>query len=321
MDISLNTVIGKKSLLAFSGGVDSSALFHILLENKIDFDIAIVNYNIRDTSHLEVQYAESLATKYNKKIYIHNCDISNESNQEKVARDIRYKFFEDVIEKNNYNTLITAHQLNDRMEWFLMQFTKGAGLKELMGYKEVDKRSTYSLVRPMLNVSRDELQEYLELHGINYFVDQTNFDKKYKRNYFRQEFSNTLISEFKDGISKSFEYLDKDARIYDVDMNIYKLYDKVYSVTSLDDALDIRTIDIILKKDFGYLMSSKQREEILKYDVVLSNRIVIQKDDTNQIWISPFVVSTMDKEFKEKCRKAKIPSKVRPYLWELGVDV
>lgn len=321
MDISLNTIIGKKNLLAFSGGVDSSALFHLLIENGIAFDIAIVNYNIRETSYLEVEYAKSLSQQYNKQIYIHDCNISSESNQEKLARDIRYNFFEEIINEHNYDNLITAHQLNDRMEWFLMQFTKGAGLKELMGYKEIDKRSTYSLVRPMLNVSRDELQEYLELHSIKYFIDHTNFDKKYKRNYFRQEFANTLITEFKEGITNSFNYLEKDSEIYDFDISTYKIYDKVYSINSLNDTIDIRKIDNILKKDFEYLMSSKQREEILKYDVVLSNSIVIQKDDIGQIWISPFVVSPMDKEFKEKCRKAKIPSKVRPYLWEIGIKI
>ena len=119
-----------KNLLAFSGGVDSSALFFWLMEKNIEFDIAIVNYHTRETSDLEVEYAKKLAKKYNKKIFIKDCFLKKFS--EKKARECRYKFFEEIIKQHNYHTLILAHQLNDRLEWFLMQLSKGAGLPELI---------------------------------------------------------------------------------------------------------------------------------------------------------------------------------------------
>ena len=94
INLKINT---SKNLLAFSAGIDSTALFFILLENNIEFDIAIVNYNLREQSKIEVQYAKDLAKKYNKKCFIKDVKSENISNFEKEARDIRYKFFNELI--------------------------------------------------------------------------------------------------------------------------------------------------------------------------------------------------------------------------------
>jgi tRNA(Ile)-lysidine synthase len=103
-----------KNLLAFSGGVDSSALFFLLLENQIKFDIALVNYGIREQSIKEQTYALTLAKRYKLKAYtIQSPQFDN--NFEKNARDFRYKFFNKIIKREKYTNLITAHQLNDQM--------------------------------------------------------------------------------------------------------------------------------------------------------------------------------------------------------------
>ena len=93
MNLDFSVVKNQKNLLAFSAGVDSTALFFLLLEQNIPFNIAIVNYNIRNQSKEEVFYAKELAKKYNKEIFIFDTKIENNSNFEKQARDIRYSFF------------------------------------------------------------------------------------------------------------------------------------------------------------------------------------------------------------------------------------
>jgi len=118
-----------------------------------------VNYHTRPTSDEEVEYAKELAKKYNKKIFIKDCYLEKFS--EKSARDCRYKFFEEIIKTHNYNTLITAHQLNDRFEWFLMQLSKGAGLKELIAIGEWEERESYKIYRPFYNISRNEIVSFL----------------------------------------------------------------------------------------------------------------------------------------------------------------
>ena len=122
----------KKNLLAFSAGVDSSALFFLLLENNIPFDIALVNYGTRENSNKEEGHAQALAGKYH--LTCHTIKAPKfTSHFEKNARDFRYSFFGELIEKYHYDILLTAHQLNDQLEWLLMRLTKGAGTSELIG--------------------------------------------------------------------------------------------------------------------------------------------------------------------------------------------
>ena len=129
----------KKNLLAFSAGVDSSALFFLLIQNSIVFDIALVNYGTRENSDKEELHAKILAKKYNLTYYTIKAPKYT-TNFEKNARDFRYDFFEDLIEKHDYDNLLTAHQLNDQLEWLLMRLTKGAGTSELIGLEPVSKR-------------------------------------------------------------------------------------------------------------------------------------------------------------------------------------
>ena len=98
MNLDFSVIGNQKNLLAFSAGVDSTALFFLLLEQNISFDIAIVNYNVRIQAMQEVAYARELALKYNKQIFIRDIKLENSSNFEKTARDIRYKFFEEIID-------------------------------------------------------------------------------------------------------------------------------------------------------------------------------------------------------------------------------
>ena len=166
MNLDFSAIKNQKNLLAFSAGVDSSALFFLLLEKNIPFDIAIVNYNLRVQSKEEVSYAKELALKYNKSIFIKDVKLENYSNFEKTARDIRYSFFEEIILNEKYENLITAHQLNDKLEWFLMQLSKGAGLVELIGFNEFEQKENYKIYKPLLNITKNELENYLKINNL-----------------------------------------------------------------------------------------------------------------------------------------------------------
>ena len=299
------------NLLAFSAGVDSTALFFKLLEKNISFDIAIVNYHKREESDKEVEYAKYLANKYNKKIYIKNCFL-DDSNFEANARKCRYNFFEELAEKYGYTDLYLAHQLNDKFEWFLMQFSKGAGLKELISMPKIEKKGNWTIHRPLMDMDKNEILEYLHSNNIKYFVDKSNFDIKYKRNYFRKEFSNKFIDEFKEGIKRSFEYLEEDKELlFNEDWENEK---ELYFFNKSNPKIDIKKVDLILKK-FGYVLSKAQRDEIIKnnFSTVIGGKIAI---DTNneKIFISPYKKVAMNKKFKEKMRISKIPPKIRGYL-------
>ena len=321
MNLDFSVVKNQRNLLAFSAGVDSTALFFLLLEQNIPFDIAIVDYNLRVQSKEEISYAKELSLKYNKTIFLKNVTLENTSNFEKTARDVRYKFFEEIILENSYENLITAHQLNDKLEWFFMQLSKGAGLVELIGFNEFEQKENYKIYKPLLNITKDELEIYLNENNHKFFIDESNFDEKYRRNYFRHNFSNKFLEEFSNGVKKSFDYLQNDLNSLNIQNKpIKKIEELEIFLNQKDDNLNIRTIDLSLKKR-GLILSNAQRNEILKQkDITISHKTNISIKP-NYIWIAPFCNNTIDKKYKEIYRINNIPNNIRAYIFREKIEV
>lgn len=306
-----------KNLLAFSGGGDSTALFFLLLEYNIPFDIANVNYKTRIQSDEEEAYAQSLATKYSKQIFCHTCQISS-SNFEHEARNARYAFFEEIIHTHHYEVMLTAHHLNDRLEWFLMQLTKGAGLVEMLGMSEMEQKASYALIRPLLHLPKKTLIDYLQERKITYFEDESNASLKHLRNHFRHHLSNPLMEHYAKGIERSFSYLEEDKKrlLPNQPQQIKELF---LVPRNPDDLINIRQIDHIIKQ-LGLLLSKAQRDEILRTKAcVVGGKIAICFEEKT-IFIAPYRQISMDKAFKEACRKARIPAKIRPYCYQEKID-
>ena len=304
------------NLLAFSGGGDSTALFFLLHEKGIAFDVALVNYQTRMQSDAEEAYAKELATRYNKKIYTLTCKLE-EDNFEHHARQKRYAFFESLIEQHGYQTLLSAHHLNDKLEWFLMQMSKGAGLVEMLGMPESEQREGYTLIRPLLHVSKEALLAYLKDRSIHFFEDASNADETHRRNFFRHQYASPLIRAYEEGFIKSFAYLEADATrlLPHKPKRIQKLF---ILPCDTDDIRNIRSIDKVLKR-LGLLASKAQRDEILRSrNCVVGGKMAVcfEKD---RIFIAPFVRCVMDKPFKELCRLERIPAKIRPYMYTAGI--
>jgi len=312
LNLEINT---QKNLLAFSAGVDSTALFFLMLDQNIAFDIAIVDYNQRVQSKEEVIYATQLAHKYNKKCFISSYPEDLKFS-EKDARDFRYSFFDEIMIRESYESLLTAHQLNDKLEWFLMQFTKGAGLTELIGMESIVEKNNYKILKPLLPYSKSDLQTYLDDLEIKYFVDHSNYDEKYKRNYFRHHFSDQLLEQFSKGISNSFQYLEEDNRSLFKGTKEKRIEELSLFKFNGDLNIALKLIDKDLKRR-GILLSKSTRDEIKeKKEVVVSHKIAIAiLEDT--IYIVPYFSFVMDKKFKEKCRVENIPKNIRSYIFKL----
>lgn len=314
---SLEALRGKKNLLAFSGGVDSSALFFLLLEAGADFDIALVNYNTRDSSKDEEGYAKELGKKYSKKCFTVSVEAPKK-NFEAEARRIRYEFFEQIITEYGYDNLLTAHQLNDRLEWFLMRLAKGAGITELIGSKSVQKKAGYTVVKPLFKTARETIHDYLISSNIKYFEDSSNEDKKYERNAIRAEFAIPFIQKYESGIRRSFDILESQASLFRQD---FFEQDSLIVFRSTGEVVDGSNIALALKK-LGYLISEHQRAEILKnYDAVVGANFAVSRNRNGLIFISPFIKVHMDEKFKDMCRRLNIPPKNRGYLFASGLDV
>ncbi len=329
-----------KNLLGFSGGADSVALFFMLVEQKIAFDIVIIDYGIRAQSKEEVAFAKSLASKYNKLCFAHKAPKFSR-NFEANARAFRYKVFEDIIQKHSYKNLILAHHLNDRVEWFFMQFAKGAGVATLLGFDGVQKREGYDIVRPMLWISKDEILSFLKVQNLRFYEDETNADETYKRNFIRHRFTNEFVRDFSTGIQKSLSILQSEkALLYHSKIQDFKDF---IAIEFRNNAQAMYAIDIEIKKQ-GYILSASQRLEIERTD--FSCKIGSAKDGFTIQKLNPkldshFVDSSLlkdgknspihyttkiivsknldspklPKEFKEFARIHRIPVKLRAVLY------
>ncbi len=304
-----------KNLLAFSGGVDSSALFFLLLQANIAFDIAIVNYQRREQSAEEVAYAQALAKEFNKKCYLLETTLS-EQNFEATARKSRYDFFEALIKEHDYNNLITAHQLDDRLEWLLMQLSKGAGLYELLGTQLIEDRDNYRLIRPLLESSRAEITSYLHKNKIRYFEDESNSDEKYKRNLFRHNLAAPLLEKYSSGIKKSFTYLNEDlAELLEQNIDVNRVEQLYYFASPSSRRCAVITVDRVLK-ELGFLMRQGDKEALKTAEEHVVGRQYVVSFHSQYCFIAPYFSCEMSKEFKERCRLLKVPEKLRPYLFE-----
>ena len=301
------------NLLAFSHGIDSTALFYILEEAGVKFDLAIVDHNAREQSKFEVESAKELASKFGKKIYIKSVNLGK-SNFEKKAREARYEFFGEICQKFGYENLILAHQFDDKFEWFLMQLGKGAGLKELFSMSELEKREHFWLVRPLLNLRKKELQNYLDERGLRYFVDETNLEGKLKRSFVRLNFSEPFLDEYFGGVKRSFEFLEADRQ--NLLPNITKMDDEIFIIKN--DSNVVRGVDMAVK-ELNVLLSKAQKDELnanlaKQTSVVLSGKIAVGYAD-EFVLVTPFCKAVMPKIFKEKARILNIPAINRGYLF------
>lgn len=304
-------------LLAFSGGVDSSALFHLLLENHIAFDIAHVNYHTRPSSDAEAQSAEELANKNNLICHTHSCHLAG-GNFEHRAREERYRFFGYLMNKYSYRYLLTAHQLNDRLEWLMMQFCRGSGLPELLGIRSIDLRDGITIVRPLLEHDRQSIEEYLHKHSIPYYTDESNSDERYTRNFFRHRYSAPLMRDYRDAIRRSFRYLEEDneSLIEHID---FEESDGLYYVRNpLNSRSLIVGMDTLLKS-LGYVLSGSEKELLKSDTCCVIGRVYVVWTDEEYTFIAPYHPNVvMDKGFKEECRRLKIEPKLRGFLYGSG---
>ncbi|MBZ7964861.1 tRNA lysidine(34) synthetase TilS [Campylobacter sp. 2457A] len=302
-----------KNLLAFSYGSDSSALFYFLMQNDISFDLALINYKTRVNSDKEENEAKKLALKFQKQIFIKTAP-KFKGNFEKEARDFRYDFFHQICLENSYNHLILAHHLNDQFEWFLMQLSRGAGLAEILGMNEIEKHEKYCIIRPLLCISKNEILNFLKENEIFYFNDESNNDVKYFRNYIRKEFSNFFVEKFSKGLKRSFDYLSKDQqKIYD--------FEKIQNFKGILVCPKEESMIAKALKIQGIVPSAKQRVQMLKSDCVISGKIAIAYKDDKAFVFNYELCEKLPKNFKEECRKAKIPRLLRAYLYNHNIKI
>ncbi len=178
---------GKKLAVAVSGGVDSIALLYWMVEIGADIVCLHVNHGLRDAATIEENYVLETCKKLSVPCQVFHWDAEKPTTGiEAAARSARYKMMTDFCHQNGIEYLVTAHQSDDQIETFLMNLGRGSGVFGLSAMQNISERDGIKILRPLLNVSREELKNYCDTKKIKYFTDEMNNDARYTRVRIRQ---------------------------------------------------------------------------------------------------------------------------------------
>ncbi len=197
---------GKKLLLAVSGGIDSMVLMRLCIEMKMDISVAHCNFTLRgDESDTDEDFVKSQTDKLQIPIFIKKFDTKKIAEKEKssiqvVARNLRYEWFNTLLINNDYDYMLTAHHLDDSLETFLINFTRGSGLNGLTGIPQ----QNVSIVRPLLPFSRTEIEIFAKENKVEWREDSSNASDKYLRNKLRHDVI-PMLKELNPSLLYSFE--------------------------------------------------------------------------------------------------------------------
>ncbi|WMN06463.1 tRNA lysidine(34) synthetase TilS [Marivirga arenosa] len=170
-------------LLAISGGVDSVVLAHLLRHIGFHFSLAHMNFQLRgEESDKDQEYVESLASELGVPIHVKKVEIQKEKGSTQLqARNLRYKWFEELMLCHSYDKLLTAHHANDQFETVLFNLSRGSGIKGFRGMLPLQNK----IARPLLFASKKEIIEYAENEEIDWREDASNETDHYNRNKIR----------------------------------------------------------------------------------------------------------------------------------------
>ena len=182
---------GDTIVVGVSGGPDSICLLNVLknLQNelKINIVVAHINHMIRKEADSETEFVQDFCKQRDIKCFVKKADVLQIAKEKKlgteeVGRKIRYDFFEEVKNLVGGNKIATAHNANDNAETVLMNFLRGSGSTGLKGIEPIRDNK---LIRPIIECTRQEIEQYCNEKGLNPKYDKTNQENIYTRNKIR----------------------------------------------------------------------------------------------------------------------------------------
>ena len=204
---------GDKIVIGVSGGPDSICLLHLLnnLTNtlKITIYVAHINHSIREVADMETKYVQDFCKKIGVECFVKKEDIlslakKQKKGTEEVGRQVRYSFFDEILEKTNSNKIATAHNSNDRVETVILNILRGSGISGLKGIEAIRDQK---YIRPLINTDRESIEKYCEENNLEPKIDETNKENIYTRNKVRNVVIPYIKKEFNQNIIKTINRL------------------------------------------------------------------------------------------------------------------
>lgn len=238
-------------LLAVSGGIDSMCMADMFCRDGRDFGVAHCNFHLRgDDSDADAAFVRKWAEEHGVKFFCTDFDTAAYAaghgiSIEMAARELRYAWFAQIAETEGFDAIATAHNANDNAETLILNLLRGTGSRGLRG---IAPRSGL-LIRPMLGMTRKEIEEYAAAHGVEYREDRTNSDSAFKRNRIR----NIVFPEF-EKINPSF------VKTLNADMERFALVDDIAedcfreAEAKVFDGRSIAVPELLAHKHWRYIL-------------------------------------------------------------------
>ena len=274
LDFLINTIKIKENdtiVLGNSGGPDSMFLLTALLKLKEKYNLKVVcahvNHNVRVESDSEQVFLMNYCNDHDVVFETMKIENYGDDNFHNQARNIRYNFFEDLVKKYEAKYLMTAHHGDDLTETILMRIVRGSTLKGYSGFDKIVYNDNYTLVRPLIFLTKDYIQQYDDKNNIPYVVDKSNFKEKYTRNRYRLKML-PFLKEEDNNVHEKFLKFSETLEEYDrfINNEIKKNIDKVYknNIIYIDKYLELD--QLIQRKVIEYIL-----EDIYKEDLMIIN--------------------------------------------------
>ncbi|PHX62057.1 MAG: tRNA lysidine(34) synthetase TilS [Flavobacteriales bacterium] len=230
IDSNFSFLQDKKLLVATSGGMDSMVLVHLFQKLNFNFALAHCNFQLRNSeSDADEKFVNSYAELHKIPCFTSKFDTKNYSEVHKLstqvaARNLRYNWFNEILEQENFDYVITAHHADDVAETFMINLSRVTGLEGLTGIPSQNG----NIIRPMLPFSRKEIENYASENSLQWREDSSNASDKYIRNKIRHHII-PVFKEINDSFLQSFqntlEHLTQQK--YLVDDAVLLVYEKV----------------------------------------------------------------------------------------------
>ena len=315
----------KKLLLATSGGLDSMVMVQLFRQLPYEIALAHCNFQLRGIESFEDQkfvenYAEQhaiplFATQFDTTAFAKDYKLSTQV----AARDLRYNWFYELIEEEQFDYVLTAHHADDNIETFLINLGRGTGLDGLVGIPTQNDK----IIRPLLLFSRFEIADYAAETQLKWREDSSNASNKYLRNKIRHDVV-PLLKELNANFATTFQNTQKylqeaQAMVEDAAIIVYQQVAEQKDDTIHFDLVQLRRLPNYKSylyhwlKEFGFtawndiydLVESQSGKQVLSADFRLIK-------DRDSLLLVPMLESNSDEEFyiEKGVQEVKIPLKL-----------
>lgn len=288
---------GKKLRIgvALSGGRDSIALCHMLKKAGEDVVAINVDHGIRgENSKHDSDFVKRFCENNGIPLYFKAVDVPSYAKEkgytiEQAARELRYDFFDSLLNSNKVDVIALAHHSDDQAETIFMRILRGTGIKGLVGMKDLSNR----YIRPLLEYSREDINEYVRFYGLQYVDDETNEDIQYTRNLLREELK--ALKEKYPQLLESFARLSRNAE--EVEEYLNKMTGEVMfdgteskvKLSDLEDKLIAKRLFIQAANKLGVYQDIEEKHFELLFDLAkkrngkrieLTHSLIAYKDES-----------------------------------------